>query len=279
MQRLSAALATIVLLLVGLAQAAPATAQTRPLRTEAATTAERGRLDLEVGFDAIADEPNFLTGGERARLDLPILRLTYSPADNVELDLEWVSRVIAVDDPDFGDVSDWGDVSLRAKWRFAGASDGPATFGARFGITLPETSFGTGLGPNTLRMSAQLLATLRAGGARVHLNAGLAIQDDPLRAHEQRDFLQYGAALEVPLGASLEAVAEVAGFAGNGAPGADERGEVRAGLRFGSETVRVDAALRRGLLDADGGWGGTAGITWRLRGRAHTPPRASTRTF
>lgn len=259
------ALAPAALVLAGLAQALPATAQTRPLRTEAATTAEAGRLDLEVGFDAIADEPNFLTGVERTRLDLPILRLTYSPAETVELDLEWVGRVAAVDDPDFGDVSDWGDVSLRAKWRFAGADGGPVVLGARFSITLPETSFGDGLGPNTLRMSTQLLATLRAGAARVHLNAGLAIQDEPLRAHEQRDFLHYGAAVEVPLGSSLEAVAEVAGFAGNGAPGADERGEVRAGLRFGAGAVRVDAALRRGLLEADGSWGGTAGLTWRIR--------------
>lgn len=266
MPRSRAALApTALLLLAGLAPAATASAQTRPLRTEAATTAEAGRLDLEVGFDAIADEPNYLTGLERTRLDLPIFLLTYSPADNVELDLEWVGRVAVLDDPDFGDASDWGDVSLRAKWRLAGSADGRTAVGARFSVALPETSFGNGLGPNTLRMSAQFLATVALGAARVHLNAGLAIQDDPLRAHEQRDFLHYGAALEVPLGESLEAVAEVAGLAGNGSPGADERGEVRAGLRFGAGAVRVDAALRRGLLEADGTWGGTAGLTWRIR--------------
>jgi len=250
---------------MSLVQATSAAAQTRPLRTEAATTAEAGRLDLEVGFDAIADEPNFLTGGTRTRLDLPIFLLTFSPAGNVELDLEWVGKVVALDDPDFGDVSDWGDVTLRAKWRFAQPAGGRAALGARFSITLPETSFGNGLGPNTLRMSAQFLATLPLGSARLHLNAGLAIQDDPLQAHEQRDFLHYGAALEVPLGGSLEAVGELAGYAGNGAPGADEHHEVRAGLRFGAGTFRLDAALRRGLAEADGTWGGTAGVTWHIR--------------
>lgn len=257
--------AVTALLLAGLAQAVPAAAQTRPLRTEAATTAPEGRLDLEVGFDAIADEPNYLTGQPRTRLDLPIFLLSYSPASNVELDLEWVGRVMALDDPDFGDVSDWGDVTLRAKWRFAEPSPGRSALGARFSVTLPETSFGDGLGPNTLRMSAQLLATVPIGSARLHLNAGLAIQDDPLQAHEQRDFLHYGAALEVPLGTSLEAVAELAGFAGNGAPGADERHELRAGLRYGGGAVRLDAAVRRGLAEADGTWGGTAGLTWRIR--------------
>jgi hypothetical protein len=265
MSRPRHALAPAALALAALSPAAPASAQTRPLRTEAATTAEQGRLELEVGFDAIASEPNYLTGLERTRLDLPILRLTFSPADDVELDLEWVGRVAVRDDPDFGNASDWGDVTLRAKWRFAEPGEGRLGLGARFSVTLPETSFGNGLGPNTLRMSAQLLATVRLGGARLDLNAGLAIQDDPLRAHEQRDFLHYGVALEVPLGQALEAVAEVAGYAGNGAPGADERGELRAGLRFGSGAVRLDAALRRGLLESDGGWGGTAGLTWRIR--------------
>jgi hypothetical protein len=69
----------------------------------------------------------------------------------------------------------------------------------------------------------------------------------------------------VPLGASLEGVAEIAGLAGNGAPGADQRGELRAGLRLGGGRLRVDAALRRGLAEADGSWGGSAGLTWRLR--------------
>src|SRR5688572_7747778 len=92
--------------------AAHASAQTRPLQTEEAATAPAGTVVLEVGADAMADEPNFLTGEPRNRLDLPVLRLVYSPAGNVEMDVEWVARVIARDDPDFGDVSDFGDVTL-----------------------------------------------------------------------------------------------------------------------------------------------------------------------
>jgi len=240
-------------------------AQTRPLRTEQAATAPAGSLVLEVGADGIASEPNYLTGGERTRLDLPIFRLVYSPSDDVEIDLEWVGRVVARNDPDFGDVSDWGDVSLRAKLRFVEERDGRPGFGARFQIALPETSFGNGLGPNTLRMSAQFLLSKSLGPVALHGNVGLAIQDDPLQAHEQRDFVDYGVALTAPLGDRLTAVAEVAGLAGNGSPGADERGELRAGLRFGSGRIRADAAVRRGLTDADGQWGGTVGLTWILR--------------
>ena len=244
---------------------AAAAAQTRPLLTEEAYTAPAGSLVLEAGAGAIADEPNYLTGEPRTRLDLPILRIVYSPAGNVELDLEWVGRVAALDDPDFGDVSDWGDVTLRAKVRFAEERGARPAFGARFSVTLPETSFGNGLGPNTLRMSAQFLGSKALGAVTAHLDAGLSIQDDPLNEHEQRDFLHYGVALAAPLGGGLEAVAELAGFAGNGAPGADERSELRAGFRFGSGRVRGDVALRRGLAEADGTWGASAGLTWRIR--------------
>jgi hypothetical protein len=176
-----------------------------------------------------------------------------------------VARVGVHADPDFGSVSDWGDVTLRAKVRFRDAAPGRPGFGARFGVTLPETSFGDGLGPNTLRMSAQALLTAALGSARVHVNAGLALQDEPLRAHEQRDFFAFGLALEGPLAKRVTGLVEVAGLAGKGQPGADQRIEARAGARVGMGRVRWDAALRRGLAEADGSWGFTLGLAWRLR--------------
>jgi hypothetical protein len=241
-----------------------AMAQTRPLQTEEAATAPAGTVVLEVGGDFIRDEPNFLTGKERDRWDAPVLRLVYSPARSVELDLEWTARVGAIDDPDFGSVSDFGDVALRAKVNVVQEDGGVPALGARFTVTLPETSFGNGLGPNALRMSAQILVSKTFGRTSVHANAGLAIHDEVLRPHEQRDFFAYGLALVRPIG-SAAIVAEVAGRAGEGAPGAEERSEARAGFRFGHGRVRWDAALRRGLAAADGGWGITTGLAWTLR--------------
>jgi hypothetical protein len=241
-----------------------ARAQTRPLQTEEALSSPAGTLVLETGLEAIRGEPNFLTGRSRTRGDGPLLRLVYSPADRVELDLEWVTKVWARNDPDFGSVSDWGDVSLRAKLRFRDASGGSPAVGARFGVSLPETSFGNGLGPNVLRMFAEALITQPIGRARLHANAGLFLHDEVLRPHEQRDFLSYGLALERPAG-RLTLLAEVAGRAGNGQPGAEERAEARAGFRYGRGRLRADAAVRRGLSDSVGEWGLTAGLTWIVR--------------
>jgi hypothetical protein len=246
------------------ALAGSAGAQTRPLLTETAATAPAGTVTLEAGLDFFAAEPNFLTGRERDRWDVPVLRLVFSPAANVELDLEWTARVIARDDPDFGDVSDWGDVTLRSKVRLMGDGEHGPILGARFTLTLPETSFGNGLGPNVLRMSAQALLTQRLGRLTLHANAGLGIHEEVLRPHEQRDFLAYGLALERRAGSKLTIAVEAAGRAGNGMAGADQRGEVRAGFRFGGRRAG-DVAVRRALTHADGSWGFTFGFSWTLR--------------
>lgn len=259
---------TLALSLATALAAGGAHAQTRPLQTEEATTAPAGRLLLEIGQDATRDEPNFLTGNPRNRFDGPALRLVWSPADNVEVDLEWVSWIAAPDDQDFEGAGDFGDVTLRTKLRFRDGGDRGPTFGARYVLTLPQTEYEEGLGPNTLRMSAQFLLTQPVGRARLHLNAGLAIEDQPDREHFQRDLLAFGAALEAPVTERLRVLGELAGKAGDGTPGTDERIEARLGVAWSaSERFGADLAVRRGLADADGTWGVTAGVRFVLRDR------------
>jgi len=258
---------------------ARADAQTLPLRTEPAVTAPSGTLVLETAMEAIADEPSYVTGVERTRWDGPLFRLVYSPAANVELDAEWVTRVGELGEAGRGDFqsSDWGDVALRAKWRIAHGNGARPTIGARFGVILPETSFEDvhfnplGLGPNTLRAFAEGLLTQPIGRGRIHVNAGLFLQDEVYEPHDQRDFFSYGLAFEWPVKARLALLAEVAGRAGDGRPGAEERAEARAGVRLGSGRVRWDVAARRGLAKADGTWGLSLGLTWTARAPASRP--------
>jgi hypothetical protein len=253
--------------------AAGAGAQTRPLQTEPAATAPASTLVLETGFDVIADEPSYVTGVERTRWDGPLLRLVYSPAASVELDLEWVVRVGVAGEEGRGDLqwSEWGDVTLRAKWRIMEGKNRKPTLGARFGVVLPQTSYEDerfnplGLGPNTLRAFVEGLLTQPVGRGRLHVNAGLFLHDEVYRPHDQRDFLSYGLAFEWPASPRLAILAEVAGRAGDGAPGADERSEARVGLRLGRGRLRGDVAVRRGLAEADGTWGVTAGLAWAAR--------------
>jgi hypothetical protein len=240
-------------------------AQTLPFTTEEADAGPKGRLTLEVGGAVIGAEPNFLTGGERTRWDGPLLRLVYCPADNVELDLEWTAGVGALDDPNFGDTSDWGDVVLRAKLRLQDQGPRRPEISARFLVTLPETDADHGLGPNTLRMAVQLLLSRSAGRFALHANAGLAVQDQVQELVSQDDFLAYGLSVQSRLGAGFSLGAEVAGLAGKGSPGTDARHEARFGVRYGNGAWRWSAAVRRGLGPADGRWGLSAGLTTTLR--------------
>lgn len=263
LRRRASGLAAALLVSLGFTQAAAA--QTRPLQTEEAATAPAGRIVLEAGAAFMSAEPNFLTGQERKRWDAPVLNVVYSPSANVEIDLEWVARIIAVDDPRFGTVSDFGDVTLRTKLRLLDEYERRPGVALRFGVTLPQTNEAKGLGPNTLRMSAQALLSKTFGRFQLHGNAGLAIQDTPLLPHLQSDFLAYGMALVYTAGEKLDLVAEGAGLVGRGHLGADARNELRAGLRYGTGGLRWDAAVRRGLSEADGTWGLTAGVAWTVK--------------
>ncbi|HXY38499.1 MAG TPA: hypothetical protein VEQ10_02465 [Vicinamibacteria bacterium] len=261
--------------LVTVTSAAPLLAQSHPLQTEAATTARDGTLVFETGFDAMAQQPSYVTAAQRTGWSGPLLRLVYSPADSVELGLEWVARVGVFGDPARNGAasSDFGDVTVRAKWRVHEGEGARPTIAARFGVTLPETSFEDkqfrplGLGPNTIRTFVEGLLTQPLGRGRLHLDLGLYLADQVYAPHDQDDFLSYAMALEWPLSATTAAVTEVAGRAGRGNPGTGASGEWRAGLRTGRGRLRFDLAVRRGLAWADGTWGGTVGLRWTAHQR------------
>ena len=256
---------------LSLGLAVSASAQTRPLLTEEAETAPAGTVVLEVGLDAIKSQPNFLTGRQRDRYDGPVLRAIFSPANNVEMDVEWATRVGVIHDPDFGSVSDFGDVTLRAKVRLLVAPDSRWALGVRFGVTLPETRYDKGLGPNALRMSAQMLASYHAGVTTLHADAGLGIHDEIDFPPAQQDFLAYGLAASRPVREHLAVVAEVAGLLGPSVPGVEAHSEARLGVRLTRAHLTGDLALRRGLAHADGSWGLSFGVSLRPRSSGAAP--------
>lgn len=262
----SGAIATLLLLL-----AVSAGAQTRPLLTEEATTGPSGRLVFETGLQAIVDEPNYLTGVERTRWEGPLLRLAYSAADNVDFGIDWAGVVGTTGVPGEAAVSAGGDVTLRAKLRILKGDERRPTLAGRFGVILPNTPFNDkqfnplGLGPNTFRFFLEGLVTWPVGPVRLDGNAGLFLQDEVLRPHEQRDFLSYALAMRWSAKPGLEVVGEFAGREGIPEPGAPRRSEVRAGLRLGRGRFRADAAVRRGLISVQGTWGGTVGLSWTVR--------------
>ncbi len=236
-----------------------------------------GHIGLDLLGMTIGKEPNWLTYAEsgaiqeRTRIDGPMMRLNYVPSERAEFAVEFNGQTYAVNDPRYKQtISDWGDVTLRAKLGLKkgenGASPAVAT---QFEVTLPNTSFGNGLGPNTIRLGAVLLVGFKTGKLTLNGNAGLALQDEPLRAHEQRDFASLSGSIAYQVAEHFEVFADAGGFFGEGTPGAISKREARAGLQyqhnmFGKES-RFYLGARRGLVDFTGNWGVVAGLTTHLR--------------
>ncbi len=265
-------LARAALLLLG--AASTAAAQSRPLRTETAETAAVGTLVLETGFDVIADEPSYVTGASRTRWDGPLLRAVYSPADSVELDVEWVAAVGVAGEEGRGDIQswDWGDVALRAKWRFARGGGRRPALAARFGVVLPQTSFEDeqfrplGLGPNTLRAFVEALVdAARRPGPASRGRGPPALRPGPEAPRPER----------LPLVRSRARVAaRLAAHGGRGGGGPGRTGQPRRRPELGGarrsalRAAGACASTRRcgaGCSHTDGTWGVTAGLAWTAR--------------
>ena len=202
----------------------------------------------------------------------PLLRLVYSPADNVELDLEWVARVGV-----------WDEAGPRGPELVLGRRDparevahprgrrGRPTLGARFASrAAPDRVRGRGVPParpraehDARRDRGAAVAAARTAAPRPERGPA-ALRGGVSRARAARlPRVRRGARLVRAV--SLSLVAEVAGRAGDGMRGADQSSEARVGLRLGRGRLRGSAALRRGLLSTDGEWGATLGLTWTVR--------------
>ena len=273
LRRFVALVALAALALMG----STASAQTGPMLTPSAFIEAPGHIGLDLLGMTIGKEPNYLTYAEsgaiqeRTRIDGPMIRLYYVPSERAEFGVEFNGQTYAIQDPRYNEtISDWGDVTLRAKLglKKGEVSASPAV-AAQFEVMLPNTSFGNGLGPNTVRMSAVLLLGYRTEKLTLNGNAGFAIQDEPLRAHEQRDFASLSASIAYKVAEHFEAFVDGGGYFGDGVPGAISKREVRGGVQYQHSMFGKDSkfylGVRRGLVDFQGDWGFVAGLTTHLR--------------
>ena len=254
-----------------------AQAQTGPMLTPSAFIPAPGHVGLDVFGLTIGKEPNYLSYAEkgvlqlRTRVDGPVVRLSYVPSERAEFTAEFNAQTFAIQDPRYKKtISDFGDATLRAKLGLKRGEVGVSPAVAfQFEVTLPNTSFGNGLGPNTIRLDSGLLVGYKTDKLTLGGKAGLSIQDEPLRQHEQRDFISLSGSLAYMVTESIEAFGDVGGYIGDGVPGAIAKREARAGIQyhrtlFGKETS-LFVAGRRGLVDFQGKWGVVAGLTMALR--------------
>jgi Putative MetA-pathway of phenol degradation len=268
----------VLIVLVG----APASAQQRPLVTEDPETIGSGIILIEAGLDYARDVLYPVSGLQGNLIRWPTIGMSLGVGSIVEIQLDWApyQRLEVTDrflaplsslvDFEGDSTSDVDDLVVATKLRFLSEAAGRPALGLRFATKLPLASNESGLGLDTIDVSATALIGKTIQSIRVVGNVGFAILGDPTRGDRQNDALVYGFSVARAIAQGFEVVGEVNGRAqqwgDDPPPGTESRALMRIGTRYTRGSARVDGGLLVGLTSSDPSWGLTAGVTWVFRG-------------
>ena len=277
MRILSASRALVLLLLcVG-----SASAQQRPLLTEDVDIIPPGTLRIEVGIDFMQNAKFPLSGltGDLTRVGVIGINVGLSP--NVEFQIDGVAQnvlsvnSITVPSPiplnlaGTTSTNDTGDFTLSTKIKLRNETRHGPSLGFRFGVQLPNSSQGRGIGLNQTNAYGLVLIGKKFGrDGRVNMfgNLGLGILTAPLELFQQNDVLLYGLASIIRLNKHISFAGEINGRAstrGGGAPlGTESQSEARLGMQIKASGLRFDFAGIAGLTDFSPRSGVTFGVTY-----------------
>ena len=263
--------------------AAIAGAQQRPLITEDVDIIPPGSARFEIGVDFFQDAKFPFSGltGDLTRVGVVGINIGLSP--NVEVQLDGVlQNFLSINSvspnppvvPDFApnrnSTNDTGDFRLSTKIKLRNETRRAPSLGFRFGVELPNSSEGRGIGINQTNAFGTVLLGKKFGREdRVNLfgNLGIGIFTAPTQLFTQNDMLLYGIAGIVRVNRQINVAGEINGRAntrgGGRAPlGTESLSEARLGLQIKASGLRFDFAGIAGLTDFSPRSGVTFGITY-----------------
>jgi hypothetical protein len=260
---------------------AGARAQQRPLITEDVDIIPPGSLRLEVGMDFMQGVKYPVSGLNGDLTRAGVIRVNIGLAPNVEVQIEGVAHnFLSINSAgpsaipleitpgsnstnDFGDFTLWTKIKLRAE-----TAKGPS-IGFRFGVQLPNSSQGRGIGLNQTNAYGQVLVGKKFGrNGRVNTfgNLGVGILTAPTELFSQNDVVMYGLASIIRLNHQFSIAGEVNGRMntrpGDGPLGTESQGEARLGMQIRASGLRFDFAGIKGLTNHSPRSGITVGVTY-----------------
>lgn len=273
----------VALLLALLFGATGARAQQRPLLTEDVDIIETGTIRIEAGVDFMQDAKFPLSGltGDLTRVGVIGINVGLSP--NVEFQLDGVIQnylsINSVTQPTpiplgfnpltTNSTNDFGDFTLSTKIKLRAETRRAPSLGFKFGVQLPNSNQGRGIGTNQMNAYGLILAGKKFGrDGRVNLfgNLGLGIMSAPLQTFVQNDVLLYGFAGIIRINKQINFVGEVNGRAstrtGRAPLGTESISEARLGLQVKASGLRFDFAGIKGLTEFSPRSGVTFGVTY-----------------
>lgn len=258
-----------------------ARAQQRPLLTEDVDIIPPGTIRIETGVDFLqgAKFPASGLTGDLTRVGVIGVNIGFAP--NVEFQIEGVAQNFlsinsrtagpiplslapgANSTNDSGDYIFWTKLKLRTETR-----RGPA-LGFRFGVQLPNSNQGRGIGLNQTNAYGSILVGKKFGsGGRFNTfgNLGIAILSAPTQLFTQNDVITYGAAGIFRLNKQFSIAGEINGRAntrpGDGPIGTESQSEARLGMQIRASGLRFDFAGIKGLTHFTHNSGVTVGVTY-----------------
>jgi hypothetical protein len=270
-------------LLLSLLCATGARAQQRPLLTEDVDIIETGTLRIEAGVDFMQNAKFPLSGltGDLTRVGVIGINVGLSP--NVEFQIEgvlqnYLSINSATVPPPIplgfnplttNSTNDFGDFTLSTKIKLRAETRRGPSLGFKFGVQLPNSNQGRGIGTNQTNAYGLILTGKKFGrDGRVNLfgNIGLGILSAPLQTFVQNDVLLYGFAGIVRINKQFNFVGEVNGRqstrTGRAPLGTESLSEARLGLQVKASGLRFDFAGIKGLSEFSPRSGVTFGVTY-----------------
>ena len=282
MRRLSSLfLVRMLLIVAALSMAGIVRAQQRPLITEDVDIIPPGSMRLEVGVDFMQNAKFPVSGltGDLTRAG--VIGVNIGLAPNVEIQIEGVAQnFLSINSrgpsaipltlaPGANSTNDFGDFTLWTKIKLRKETAHVPSLGFRFGVQLPNSNQGTGIGLNQTNAYGQILVGKKFGhNARVNTfgNLGIGILTAPTQFFTQNDVITYGLAGIVRINKQFNVAGEVNGRAntrpGSGPLGTESQGEARLGMQIRASGLRFDFAGIKGLTNRSPRSGITVGVTY-----------------
>ncbi|MGB9182112.1 MAG: hypothetical protein WCB68_22985 [Pyrinomonadaceae bacterium] len=259
-----------------------AQAQQRPLLTEDVDIIPPGSARIEVGIDFLQKAKFPVSGltGDLTRVGVIGINIGLSP--NVEFQIEGVAQnFLSINSsttpspiqltfaPGANSTNDFGDFTLATKIKLRAETRRGPSLGFRFGVQLPNSNQGRGIGLNQTNAFGSILFGKKFGqDGRLNTfgNVGIAILTAPTQLFSQNDVLTYGFAGIFRYNKQINLVGEVNGRAntrpGTGPLGTESQSEARLGMQVKASGLRFDFAGIKGLTKFTHNTGVTFGVTY-----------------
>ena len=255
--------------------------QQRPLLTEDVDIIPPGTMRVEAGIDFLQGAKFPVSGltGDLTRVGVIGVNIGFAP--NVEFQIEGVAQnFLSINSrtaslipltvaPGANSTNDTGDFTLWAKFKLRSETKHGPSLGFRFGVGLPNSTQGRGIGLNQTNAYGSVLIGKkfgRDGRLNTFGNLGIAILTAPTELFSQNDVLTYGFAGIFRVNKQFSVAGEVNGRAntrpGDGPKGTESQAEARLGMQIRASGLRFDFAGIKGLTNFTHNSGVTVGVTY-----------------